>query len=95
MPALRGFLSVIGNRSEPLAGTEADDLRQRVYDAVDELKTAGALPERILVALRNLASDAEIPWQGSPVFDQIVAWTVDRYYRPPGLAPASGRRGVR
>ncbi len=55
-------------------------LRERVGTAVDEMKAAGLLPERIVVTVKTLAGDAGVQWGGNKLFETLVNWCVERYY---------------
>jgi hypothetical protein len=58
-------------------------LQRHVCAAVDEMKTSGILPERIIVAVKRVAADGGFQWATNRLFEQMVGWCVDRYYRPP------------
>jgi hypothetical protein len=75
----------------PLDADRQRDLCQRVYDVVDELKGAGWPPERVIVAVKQLAAEAGLePTRGvlaastlneqDAVVVALVRWCVERYY---------------
>jgi hypothetical protein len=79
-------------RTKPLDATRREQLRQRVYVAVDDLKGMGWTPERVIIAVKSIAT--EVGFRPSPHFSRanqplvngdallasIVRWTIERYY---------------
>jgi hypothetical protein len=47
------------------------------------MKAGGVLPERIIVAVKGVATHAGIQWADNRLFVQLIAWCVDRYYEKP------------
>jgi hypothetical protein len=82
------FAEIAANAGTP-SPEEADLVRRQVYAVVDELKAGGALPERILIRIKKLAGDAGLAWNGSRLLDQIVNWTIERFYALPDADSAS------
>lgn len=76
-------------------------LRPLVFDYVDDHKSHGWPPERVIVALKNLAHDcglrpsgralsSDLPIESKDeLFERMVAWSIDRYFvdstRLPGM----------
>jgi hypothetical protein len=77
---LRVAFTTLAPRSSHLAASDVELLQRRVCAAVDEMKAGGVLPERIIVAVKGVATDAGIQWADNRLFVQLVAWCVDRYY---------------
>jgi hypothetical protein len=80
LESLRATFAAIAQNASALSPQETEVVRRRVLDVVDELKAAGALPERIIVAIKKLAADVGIAWTGSALLEQIVNWSVERFY---------------
>jgi hypothetical protein len=80
LESLRATFAAIAQNASALSPQETEAVRRRVLDVVDELKAAGALPERIIVAIKKLAADVGIAWTGSALLEQIVNWSVERFY---------------
>src|SRR5215471_13962165 len=69
---------------DPLPGAaEISALRHCVDAAVDELKDAGMLPERVVIAVKQLALDSGIQWTNVRLFDRLIDWCLEQYYSTP------------
>lgn len=78
--ALRAAFANLTPRSTNLSNADVDLLRGRVCAAVDEMKASGVLPERIVVAVKTVASNAGSPWRNNPLYEELVRWCVERYF---------------
>jgi hypothetical protein len=97
--ASHALLSTLANlsahKAPPLTIAEVQLVRDRVCALVDELKTAGVTPERVIVAIKEVARDAHIdghvrlldasngrePYRPSAgLLDSMVKWCIERYY---------------
>jgi len=78
---LRDTFARFADRVYDLTPAEERELETRVCAVVDELKTGGSTPERILIAVKRLAADAGVQWMEHRLFGQIINWCVKRYYR--------------
>ena len=90
--ALRDSLAALGTaRGARVNGERQRELCQRVSAVVDELKGAGWPPERVIVAVKQLAAEAGIAPTPSviaastlneqdAVVVALVRWCVERYY---------------
>ena len=86
--SLRTAFTAVASNASTLSAQETDFVRRRVHDVVDELKASGVLPERIIVVIKKLALEAGLAWTGTRLVDQIVNWTLERFYaRPDGPPP--------
>ena len=76
IPALKSALEDLAASGE----RRAEPLKRRVFNVVDELKSSGMPPERIVITLRSIL--AETPAIASPAqLEQIlVDWCFERYY---------------
>src|SRR5690349_10108954 len=79
--ALRATFAMLAQKPAPIGDIELLALQRRVCAVVDEMKGAGALPERVVVTVRRLATDSGVHWRDNKLFDQLVNWCVDHYYR--------------
>jgi hypothetical protein len=82
---LRIAFSALASRQAPITGPELDQLKGRVCAVVDELKGAGTLPERIIVAVRGIATESGIRWSDVQMFERVIGWCIERYYDSPHL----------
>ena len=91
--ALREFLrTIVANQPSLVDGVQQEQLRERVCAVVDELRDAGWPPERVIVAIKQIASDAGLhpsrtilsatsPLDaGDSVLVQMVRWCIGRYF---------------
>jgi hypothetical protein len=76
--ALRLALSDDGQREALLSQTDA--LKALVEHTVDELRTAGLPPEKVIVAVKAILASAGLDDGARHVKDRIVDWTIQRYY---------------
>jgi hypothetical protein len=87
--------SLGAQKAPPLTTAEVQQFRDRVCALVDELKTTGATPERVIVAIKDVARDAHIdghvrlldaadlraPYLPSAgLLDSMIKWSIERYY---------------
>jgi hypothetical protein len=56
-------------------------IQQKVYDAVDELKAAGTPPERVILAIKEIASATTTGPVASILVQRIVNWSVEQYFK--------------
>jgi hypothetical protein len=75
-------------------------LRGRLHSAVDDLRAAGWTPERVIVAIKQIAADAgvhpsrrlyivtESVHDKDVLLIDMIGWTIQRYFDT-GLSPAS------
>src|SRR5262245_14623950 len=73
-------------------GDLQEQLRQQVFAVVDELKRMDWPPERVIIAVKQIARDGGLApslqfvqaetslSSGDAVLAKIVRWTIDRYY---------------
>jgi hypothetical protein len=92
--ALRTSLASAAVQSDGAAASHSAMLRQRVFAAVDELKSTGWPVERIIVRLKEVAIDAGLrasgtahrssraAGDGGAIVDDVVRWCIERYYGP-------------
>jgi hypothetical protein len=89
-------LANLGAHTAPsLTAAEVQLLRDQVCALVDEMKSTGATPERVIVAMKGVAMDARIdghvrlhdpdprrePYRpSSGLLDSMVKWCIERYY---------------
>lgn len=71
-----------------------EQLRQQVFDAVDDMKQMEWPPERVVIAIKQIARDGGLApslqfvtagaslSNGDAVLASIVRWAIDRYYTP-------------
>ena len=91
------------SRPQSSVGRLGDDgrreqLRQQVFDAVDDMKRMGWPPERVIIAIKQIARDVglapslhfvnagESLSNGDALLASIVRWAIDRYFKP-GTTP--------
>jgi hypothetical protein len=64
---------------------ESRELRDAVSQFAADLHTEGVPPERMLIAVKQLADDTSLggvsDWWRSIVTDRLVRWAVEGYYR--------------
>ena len=83
--------AAIAPRVGSLNGNDIELLYQRVAAAVDELKADGALPERVLIAIKRLVTRAGIPLgYRRPLLEHMTVWCVERYFSPPPALQPDG-----
>jgi len=74
----------------PLTDERRADIRRALNAYVDSMKSAGWLPERVIVDLKRISAAAGIHGSALPTFAtrasrsdllmDLVAWSVERYY---------------
>jgi len=91
---LRDYLAILVDSNPPLLDAHRPELRQRVCAVVDEFKLAGWPPERVIVAVKQIANDAglsstrhvlaatSVLSEQEAAIVHIVRWCVERYYAP-------------
>ena len=69
-----------------------DQLRQQVFEAVDDMKRMEWPPERVIIAVKQIARDGGLApstrfvtagaslSNGDAVLANIIRWAIDRYY---------------
>src|SRR5262245_28163343 len=72
--------------------SQREQLRQQVYAVVDDLKRMECPPERVVIAVKQIARDGGLSpalqfsragtslSNGDAVLADIVRWAIDRYY---------------
>ena len=91
--SLSAYLAaVVAKQPSAIGRARQEELRQLVCDVVDEFKSSGWPPERIIVAVKRIAADAgvfpsrDILSSTSALKNQdaalvnMVRWCIDRYY---------------
>src|SRR5689334_25441446 len=92
--ALRDSLVIVAATRVSIADAERDtQLREKVRAAVADLKAAGWSPERVIIAMKQVARDAGLnpsqnlmtfksrtPTGGDAVIVALVGWSIERYY---------------
>ena len=85
--AVRESFLALATKASSFGRTDELILRQRITAAVDELKEAGWPVERIIVRIKELASEVGIKFKSSslstdehPAIANAVLWCVQRYY---------------
>ena len=90
--ALRVSLASLAARSDVLGASDQVGLRERVFAAVDELKSMGWPIERVVVRLKEVALEAGFrpartpsppssqPHDREAVVSDVVRWCIERYY---------------
>jgi hypothetical protein len=85
----------------PLSEPVEQEIRQHVYTYADELRALGLPPERVIVAVKQLAEDAglgeapnpiaqsgaEVRTDSEQLVSDMVSWSIDSYYQ---FAPSAG-----
>ncbi|MEO7082908.1 MAG: hypothetical protein ABI442_18690 [Gemmatimonadaceae bacterium] len=54
-------------------------VRSRVCALVDELKAQGQSPERVTMAVKRIARDADLGLAHAPLLNHMVTWCLDHY----------------
>lgn len=90
--ALRASLASLAARSDVLGASDKAGLRERVFAAVDELKSMGWPIERVVVRLKEVAREVGFrparnpsptpsqPHDREAVVGDVVRWCIERYY---------------
>jgi hypothetical protein len=95
--ALRDSIAVVVAAREPARDAEQTrELREKVRAAVADLKAAGWSPERVIIAVKQIARDAGLnpsrnlmsvsartPTGRDAVILDLVGWSIERYYESP------------
>jgi hypothetical protein len=58
-------------------------LQKMVCGVVDELKPTGMPPERVLLAIKEIAQQAGVAPAGNRLVEQMVKWCLERYFAKP------------
>ena len=91
---LRASLSTLVSSLEHGRGARIpdDEIRAQVCAVVDDLRSLGWQPERVIIAMKELASDAGLRpsrrfmsvrqelERSDELLANIVRWTIERYY---------------
>jgi hypothetical protein len=77
---LRATFTALDPQSVGLADADVAKIRLQVGAVVDEMKTAGVLPERVIIAIKDVASESGIRWTQIQLFERLATWCVARYY---------------
>jgi hypothetical protein len=80
---LRKALADIASTDARPTTQQRADLESRVCAVVDHMKADGAPPESVVVLVKNLATAAGIRWSSETLFDDVVGWCIQRYFRLP------------
>lgn len=83
LDALRDTLAAVASTDAQPTSEERAALESRVCAVVDQLKADGAPPERVVIIVKNLATMAGIQWSSEALFDDLVGWCIQRYFRLP------------
>jgi hypothetical protein len=91
--ALRDSLAIVARtRPGAVPTVGPDTLRAQLSAAVDELKVAGWMPERVIIAVKQIAEDAGLRpsrallHNGAALTERditmmaIVRWSIEHYY---------------
>jgi hypothetical protein len=90
--ALRDYLAAIATHPSLTEHGLTEELHQRVRAMVDELRVAGWPPERVIVAVKQVAEDAGLrPSRGvlsatvplnaqDAALVKMVRWCIEQYY---------------
>jgi len=95
--ALRDSLAAVAAARVSTADAERDArLREKVRAAVADLKAAGWSPERVVIAMKQVARDAGLnpsrnlmtfeartPTGRDAVIVNVIGWCIERYYESP------------
>jgi hypothetical protein len=58
------------------------ELRDQVCGVVQELKRNGSDPEQVVLAIKELATEANPSIAGSRLLYEMVKWCVEEYFKP-------------
>jgi len=96
--------AVVALRDHIAASPRLDDaLYDAVCAVVDHLKSVGWSPERVIVAVKQIADDAglrptravlsasQMPTEGDILLIRMVEWCIERYY---GSEPGPAQRRI-
>jgi hypothetical protein len=86
--AVRESLRALAKRPEVSVPDEEVLLQQRIFAAVEELKAMGWPIERIIVRIKEVASEVGVPLGHTryaadrhPAVANAILWCAERYYR--------------
>ena len=90
---LRDSLAIVARtRPGAVPAVGQDALREQLYAAVDEFREAGWLPERVIIAVKQIAEDAGLRpsrallHNGAALSERditilaVVRWCIEHYY---------------
>jgi hypothetical protein len=80
--ALRTSLSKLTIVDAMSAVGHATELRELVCGVVQELRRNGSDPEQVVLAIKEIAAEANPSLAGSPLLYEIVKWCVEEYFKP-------------
>ncbi len=78
--ALTRALTAIRTSAGAPTSEQRAELRSTVCAVTDEMKQAGAPPERVIIKLRALARAAGFDGFAEPLVNEAVHWCLDRYF---------------
>jgi len=77
---LRAACTALASKRSPITELELTSLRRRIEAAVDEMKAAGTSCERVVIAIKAVATDCGLKWNDVDMFERLIGWSVERYY---------------
>jgi len=80
LDALRIVLRVLSPRAHALTTADSDLLRRRLCAAVDELKHYGLPAERVVIVVKQLATDAGFGQHTEEPLRKMISWCIEEYY---------------
>jgi hypothetical protein len=83
--AVRASLRTIAANKAAPSASDTDALKKLICAAVDELKGMGWPIERIIIHVKEVASEAGLPRHSDPagreaIVSDVVRWCIDRYF---------------
>lgn len=68
---------------EPLDASTEDGVQRLIWDFVDDRKAEGSPPERVILAVKQIALEAGLkPTMSDDFFVEMVGWCIQRYFHP-------------
>lgn len=80
LETLRAALTNVAPFAPYLTASQADLLRGKVCDAVDELKDSGAQPERVIIVVKGIFEQVGITGSGRRLLEDVTRWCIQRYF---------------
>ncbi|HEY9227691.1 MAG TPA: hypothetical protein VIP11_13630 [Gemmatimonadaceae bacterium] len=77
------FAEMASRPRQYLLPDELVTLRARMCAVVDDMRADGEPPERVLIAVKQLAADGGVEWTSNRFFTQLVDWCLERYFSIP------------
>jgi hypothetical protein len=90
--ALRLSLAQLPPSEYPGSRSGVGPLRGQVFDVADDLKAAGLRAEHVLLAVKTIALDSMMDPLGTLLIDQIVTWSIERYFESTDPTTWTGSR---